>query len=450
VLLVAAATSHARPKRSGGVVDAAATFGQSTVLASSAAGPGGVAAAIDATGNSVVAYTTATALLVRRGSPDGRFGAPEEVVSGALETPLLQASIAPDGTLAVAWQKLSDKRPFAVAIASPGGGFGAPQLLPTGSLEMIATAGRVVAVWNRGVSKSRGELEYAIAGAGHRFGSVHTVVAANKLLYPNLEPGIRLAADANGDVVAAYQTATGTTAAENPHIAADVLGAGASTFAPPVMVSTSPADSASITSGPGGLAITYTQSTSIGPGIDFAALAPDGAFAAPQRAGTVSWPNPGSSELDSVGPVAGVPSTGGAVVAWTRLILPDGAPPPRSGQLYATAESANSTFAPATQLEAPNTVPNSPLAAATADTGIVVWGQLLDPVDGNYAAESIDYALHTGAGFTPRRLLATNPLPQQGYSPDTIALAAAGAHAIIAWSQWEPQHTVSAVLLNGG
>ena len=64
----------------------------------------------------------------------------------------------------------------------------------------------------------------------------------------------------------------------------------------------------------------------------------------------------------------------------------------------------------------------------------------------SYDRETLTYTLHSASGFTPARALGSNPLKPATFSPDPVALSAAGPHAIVAWGAGS---SVEVALLNG-
>jgi hypothetical protein len=86
-----------------------------------------------------------------------------------------------------------------------------------------------------------------------------------------------------------------------------------------------------------------------------------------------------------------------------------------------SSEQADGSFSAPVSLSPPATLSQYPVAAATDDTAIVAWGE------GAFERERLVYSVRAaGRSFASPRGLARGVLRQP-------AIAAAGAHALIAW-----------------
>jgi hypothetical protein len=409
------------------------SFGRAITVASSgvpelSAPP---AAAVDASGSSVVAWNTVRGIVARRVSATGRLGAVQHLGPGSGPA----VSIAPNGTAAVIWEWMPSgghgRRLVLAAIAPPGRPFGAPQRLVlvqanVPDWSVVATDGGVVAVWGEDVGSepaTDSEIRFAIAGGTGRFGSPRTLALA---YYANLGGA---AADAAGDVAVSYETplVLGPSPA-NAQVAAAVLPAGAQTFDAPQVLSAGTEQSIpssegggdSVFAGPGGVAVGYGVGGTLPWLLQVARLGTGLSFAAPQTAAEV--PNPPPSIDSYSGPVVALPADGAPVAAWTvGRDASAQAESPVTGSLEVAGEQPNGSFSVPEKLSPPSTVSQYPVAASTTDSAIVAWGE------GRFDRERLVYSVRSaGASFSPPRTLGTGVLRN-------AALAGAGTHAAIAW-----------------
>jgi hypothetical protein len=394
--------------------------------------PGGeVATAIDPAGDWIVAWAGAAGLEVSRDA------GPPELLSHGSPPSAFALSMAPDGSAAIAWVQ-SVTQPLGVATAPAGGRFGAPQT--SRATDVLATNGRVVAIWDRGVTRGHGRIYYAIAPEGGRLGAPTALPAPSSALLPQLIARPALAADQRGDVFLDYLTAPRSSPPLNTQLAGAVMTAGASSFGSPSIVSGAPDHGSgveqsssysypsSLVSGPGGVAATFVSATPTAWQMA-AANATSTGFAPPATAGTVMIPTRPGETMTLVGPAAALPARGGELVAWSATpTAAESGPPPSNGAVYASV----APFAARHTLAAPDRQwPRDLLAAATSDRSIVLWTTLAGAP--SYDRETLEYALHGPEGFTPAHTLASNPLEPATFAPDPVALAAAGEHAIVAW-----------------
>ncbi len=422
---------------------AAPRFGRPMIVASGGvpelSGPPSVA--VDPAGQIVVAWPAQAGILVRRGS-GGRLGATQNLGIGSGP----HVSIAQDGTAAVIWQSSPPgghgRRLVMAAIAPPGKPFGRPQrllsvLANVVGQRIVATNSRVVAVWGQDVpgqdSATRSEIRYAIAAANTRFAGARTIAYA---YYAALGGAV---SDAAGDIAVAYQTPL-VIGSQGTQAAAAVLPATSSTFDPSQVLSIgtehsipfSSAGSASVFSGPGGVAVSYNVEGTLPWQLQVSTLGNGLSFAEPQLAGEV--PNPPPFITWFTGPVVALPSHGGPLVAWTSGRESSAEGSPLTGSLEAvTGQSAGGYSAPR-QVSAPSTLSRYPTAAATSDCAILVWGE------GAFDRERLVYSVREAAGaIIAPRTLATGVLRE-------AALAGAGSHAVVAWVAG---HRIGMAELNG-
>jgi hypothetical protein len=387
------------------------------------------AVATNADGESVVAWLSVPGktgrLLVRRGDAAGHFGKAQTLTTSPMIGP--SVSIAADGAAAVTWQALSGgKRKIEVAIARPGHGFGAAQTLASVSEDVVSTdvvaqAHRTVAVWGQDLAGGNaGEVRYAVAGASDHFAAARTLAPAY------LVPEVDASAAAAGDVIVAYKTPVSTTPQENSQVASAALPPTGTTFGAPQVVSAgtaqslpdSEADGASLSAGPGGVALSYGIEGVLPWDMQVTTFA-DGAFGTPQTVGQVPNPPPGLNGY--MGPVVAVPASGGQVAAWTPSTSADAEGGNlTSAELEVAVQQPDGSFAPPVQLTAGSTLSQYPVAAATTDLSIVVW------TDGSFDSGSLKYTLHSAGGFSTVRTLGGDVLRN-------AALAAAGRRAIVVW-----------------
>ena len=414
-----------------------ATFGSPQAIAVRPYPGGTLATAIDPAGNSIVAWEGASGIEVIRGDAAGRFGAPQLVARGAPS--MIDLSMAPDGSAAIAWGA-SISQPQGVATAAPGARFGAPQ--HSRATAIVATDGRVIAVWDRGVTRGHGQISYAIAPEGGRLGAPRTLPAPTPALLPSLFARPALALDAHGNVVMDYLTAPSVSPPANSQLVGAAMASRASAFGDPAIVSgplrrgenvelPSALPGTALFSGPGGAAGSFIQGTPTAWNMDV--IAAGTAFGPPLRAGSLAIPTQSGETLTIAGPVVALPRTGGELTAWTRVpTAAEAGPPPSKGDVYAAvAPAAGAPFGATKALAAPSQWPRDLLAGATNDLAIVLWTQLSGAP--GYDHEQLDYVLHDAAGFTATRTLSSNALAPQTFSPDPVALATAGDHAIAAW-----------------
>ena len=388
------------------------------------------AVAVNASGDSVVAWNAqlrGRAYLridVRRGASSGRLGRAQQVGEGSSP----KVAIAPDGAAVVMWEGVArpgnGRRLLLASIAPPGTAFGRPQKLllvkaDVPYFSVVATDERIVAIWGQGIPHGQPAVRYAIA-ADRLFGRDETVG-------PSYEGFLYGAgADAAGDVIASYD-ALPPTSKEEPHVAAAVLPAGASSFRAPETLASgllaqlpyAAAEGESFADGPGGVAVGLTAgatnsvllSTSLGSGLSFSPPVPVGEI-----------PNPPPSLTTYTGPALALPSEGGEIAAWTvgRWFSAQ-SESPVTGSLMVSSEQADGSFSAPVSLSPPATLSQYPVAAATDDTAIVAWGE------GAFERERLVYSVRAaGRSFASPRGLARGVLRQP-------AIAAAGAHALIAW-----------------
>lgn len=407
--------------------------------------PGGaVAAAMDPAGDWIVAWAGASGLEVSRDA-----GAPALLTHGGPPS-AFALSMAPDGSAAIVWVR-SVTQPLGVATAPARGPFGAPQT--SRATDVLAMNGRVVAIWDRGVTRGHGRISYAIAPEGGRLGAPKALPAPSSALFPQLIARPSLAADQRGDVFLDYLTAPQGSPPLNSQLAGAVMPAGASSFGSPSIVSgalghgdgveqsSSYSYASSLFSGPGGVAATFVLGTPTAWRMAAANATATG-FAPPATAGTVRIPTHSGETMTLVGPAAALPASGGELVAWSATpTAAESGPPPSNGAVYASVVP----FATAHTLAAPaGRWPRDLLAAATSDRSIVLWTTLAGAP--SYDREALTYALHGPNGFTPAQALGSNPLKPATFAPDPVALSAAGSHAIVAWGAGT---SVEVALLNG-
>jgi hypothetical protein len=406
---------------------------------------------MNVTGQSVVAWLGAAgSLWVRRGGENGTFAAPQSLAQGPISpgTGLdgigpPAVSIAPDGTAAVGWARtVSGRHSIAVSVAGPTGSFGPAQTLASKgvpSVALVASSGRIVAVWDRGATGNHAVISYAIAGASGRFGPARALATPTTAL-PNTFPDVSLAADQAGDVILAYRTAPSLAGPANSQLAGAALGVHANAFSAPTIVSAATAhalrgsevETPVAAAGPGGVAVGYQLQGTRPWLMQVASVENDEAFAIPRTAGKVAYSPQSSGEMTLAGPVVAVPASGGETAAWTVGDFSPGQAAPRVA-LYAATQTPGGTFGPAIDLTRPSTNPTVPLAAATTDLSILVWDEF-SPSAHAYTTDSLDYTVRANtAGFTPPRTISSNPVGAS--EPRNVtALAAAGNHAIIAWT----------------
>ena len=392
--------------------------------------PGGaVATAIDPAGDWIVAWSGRSGLEVSRDA------GPPQLLTHGTQPSEVALSMAADGSAAIVWVA-SVTAALGVATAPAGKPFGAPQT--SRATDVLATNGRVVAIWDRGVTRGHGRIYYAIAPEGGRLGAPTALPAPSNALLPQLIARPSLGADQRGDVFLDYITAPQSSPPLNSQLAGAVMPAAASSFGAPSIISgvlghgsvedASTLYASSLFSGPGGGAATFVFGTPTQWRMSAANTTATG-FAPPVTAGTVRIPTQSGETMTLDGPAAALPASGGELVAWSALpTAAEAGPPPSSGAVYASVAPFATTHTLATPK---GQWARDLLAAATNDLSIVLWTQLSGGPD--YNREQLDYVLHDASGFTATRTLASNALAPKTFSPDPVALAGAGGHAIAAW-----------------
>jgi hypothetical protein len=232
--------------------------------------------------------------------------------------------------------------------------------------------------------------------------------------------------------------ASGSSAFGDPAIVSGQLNRGDNVELPGALASTE------LSWGPGGAAGSFVFGTPTAWHLD--TVAAGATFAPPVSAGSLAIPPRSGETLTIAGPVVALPATSGEVTAWTRVpTAAESGPPPSKGDVYAApAPAPGAPYGATRALAAPSQWPRDLLAGATSDLAIVLWTQLSGAP--NYNREQLDYVLHDASGFTATRTLASNALAPHTFAPDSVALATAAGHAIVAWGADE---RVEVALLSG-
>ncbi len=393
--------------------------------------PGGsVATAIDPAGDWIVAWSGRSGLEVSRDA------GPPQLLTHGTQPSEIALSMAPDGSAAIVCVQ-SVTQPLGVATAPAGKPFGAPQT--SRATDVLATTGRVVAIWDRGVTRGHGRIYYAIAPEGGRLGAPRALPAPSSALLPQLIARPSLGADQRGDVFLDYMTAPQSSPPLNSQLAGAVMAAAASTFGAPSIISgvLGHGNVEAILHALRELAVLWSRRRRgdlclRGTPTEWrmsAANTTATGFAPPATAGTVMIPTRSGETMTLAGPAAALPASGGELVAWSATpTAAEAGPPPSNGAVYVSV----APFATTRTLAAPaGQWARDLLAGATNDISIVLWTQLSGAP--SYNREQLDYVLHDASGFTATRALASNALAPKTFSPDPVALAAAGDHAIVAW-----------------
>jgi hypothetical protein len=401
-----------------------------TTAGSASSGPPGVA--VDGKGRSLVAWLGDVGkhggrIVARRGDSHGRFTAPRTLSPQGAFQPT--ATLAPDGTAAVIWQRdlAHGRRHLELAVARRGHGFGHVQTLVSVQANLltwkiVAAGGRLVAVWWQGVPGHGHQVRYAIAGADGRFGTARTIGATG------IFGGASATADAAGDVIVTWTT--GADGQTNAQTAAAALPAGATRFGAPQLVSADTAQTfqgseailAQLFSGPGGVAAGYGVEGVLPWRMQVATAGPGGALGAPQTVGLVDNSSPGGGAYG--GPAVALPAAGGAVAVWSQTQDASGENPAVvAGSVQAAGQRPDGMFAAPAQVSTASEVPEGNVGAVAAGaTSIALWG------DHYLTHQTLRYATNlAGVGFTAPATLAKGV--DRGF-----ATAASGDHAIAGWA----------------
>ncbi len=424
-------------------------FAPAQVVASS--GATGVSVAMNPQGTALVAWDDETGpghTYVQTDGARGVLGPVQSLWTGPGYR--VNAALASDSTSAVTWMY---GQSLLGAVARPSHNFATPQTLASsvstqpGATKLVATPGRAVAVWLAPASQGSSVIDYAVAGSNGRFG------ASQALVGTAIAAPLLATSDSAGDVIIAYWTATSTAQqaattgkgkskpknkpkpkpTSNGTLAYAILPSGATTFgaAQPITSLTGtakPSANVSMTSGPGGVAVAYA-----GNQFSVATMGSSGVFGNPSKAGMLPAPSSGAS---FTGPAVAMPSLGGPMATWSEDSGHATNGPITRGHLVVAQQPNGPPFS-AAPLTASTTLAQSPLAAATSDLSIVVFGQ------GPESAETLDYSVSSsGSTFTSPRTLSTTPLVPPVTRPSTTSvylaplpasIAGSNKHALVAW-----------------
>jgi hypothetical protein len=290
-------------------------------------------------------------------------------------------AVGADGTAAAGWTQTIDGRPvWRVAIARPGKGFGSARTLGdagvrTGDLA-VTTTGRIVAIWR--TRSGDHVVRVAIAKPGGWFGPPATIGVARQDL-----PVI--AAGPGGAVVATWLD---TPPAPQPppapaptdrtaEVQAATLPASASAFGAPMTLASSATwgDAPAISTGPGGVAISWPKPTAASVR-EVVRLLPNGTFDGPIDL-TAGAPIPGIG-LENKLPL-GLPSDLSITALWQDARTKNA----ESGQLTSSvvrtstrpAAGEHGLFSPAKTLSSSGWLAGGPEAAALTDRTVSAWGE---------------------------------------------------------------------------
>jgi hypothetical protein len=354
------------------------------------------AGALDAT----VAVNASGATLVAYRDADGRLHVRDQVVSEKYAQDS-HVALADDGSAAVLWLHIGPhgKRQLELRTAAPGQPFGPVRRLVsvTANLvaeQVLAAGGRFVTVWWQGVPGHDHAVRYAVGSGPVRIlDRVDGCCAVSSVAGPD------------GSVLATWTA---------PHFGAALVATltpGATRFTAPKQLARDAPFSEAF-AGPGGVRVSLNPPHRSPFPLELAAPP-----AAPVVVTRVAQNRKGT--LDIEGPTAAIPATGGTVATWTirRASNPE-SETYVAGELDAAVQQSDGTFGGPTRLTAPSEFPDDATVAqtaATTSTAIVAWN----------AHHALRYSVHTAAGFTPTRTLAS-------HAPG-FALSASATTAAVVW-----------------
>jgi hypothetical protein len=452
-LALTAPASLVRPAASRAAGGSGPRFAAPVVLGSSSGVPvEDPAVAVAPSGTVVAAWLEPTGrarlgVVVRRGTTSGRF-APAQLLAKTAFGPAV-ATIG-DGGAAVSWQTQLGTGPLRVdvAVARRGHDFAKPQELadvagadPLAPLpvQLVAAAGRYVAVWSEGVGGHDSVL-YAVSDRAGRFGATHALGATGAT------PFVSAAVSPDGVVTAAWYApycACGPSScpacgSATQQIAFAQLTPGRTAFDATRMIrSTLPGGgiaSFTLNSGPGGSALAWTETAAADTpsagqtGARGQVLSSTGEVAPEDDSG----PLPVRVRTLRLDPVAqaspvtvfALPAAAPAnrLVADPRLALPaDGMAPVATwevddwdpdqveapvvgGRVLASPRRTDGEFGAPVEVSPPGPIASQPATGATRDDGVIVWDS--DATGGVYR---LHYAVSSGGGvLTPARPLTPN------------------------------------------
>jgi hypothetical protein len=357
-----------------------------------------------------------------------------------------------------------------VAVARGNAGFGNPQTLTVTQprdattawpLRVVATADRYVVLWWDGVG-GRDTVLYAVSDSAGRFGATRTLAATgpNGFLSAGVAPG--------GTVTAAwyapYCPCLPVYPCPNcipfyPQLAYAQLAPQATTFGPIRIIRSAinrgSVDRFTASSGPGGSALAWTESSEItgsfqissapssmarqvtpalpppdlgdAPGLVRTQQLEPVVRATPETVDTLALP--GITKQIASDPILSLPGKGAAAVATWEVREtrgPDG--PVTGGRVRAAVRRADGTYGPPVQLSAPGAVATQPVAAATNASVVVAWST------GRPGSYRLAYTVHIGRdAFAPPRAL-------PGRSDTPVTLSSAPNAAVAAWTSRDPKN----------
>jgi hypothetical protein len=432
VLVALVATLLVPPLASAGEV-APPGFGLPIIVHRATSGfAGSPALAVGPTGRLVTAWMQqlgrrSIGVVVRRGTPQGRFGR-AQVLAEAGAFPAVAA--ASDGGVgaAVVWDVLARSRSAIVAAVTPGAGrFGRPQTIAqlrgaTPFVKLLASGGRYVALWQQTLAGHRA-VRYAIAGANGRFGAPRTLVSA-------IGPGGGVDANVapDGTVVATFATPLDVHAGRNQQLAVALLPPGSSRFGLTQTIAAAAADQGAeidgthVAAGPGGVALGWTEQAHLPELLRVAPIASN-SVGQPQTVLAVDSNDLGKRYGET--PQLALPGGGLApVAAWAVVdAIPGESESITGGRIFAAQQQPDGTYAAAQQLSATGTIAMNAAAAATASQAVITW------TTGQFPRYRIAFAVRAGAGrFT------VGQLPATAHAERPPVLASSSAGAALAWT----------------